>query len=71
MSKIRKAKLDLALDRARLVSGADLELDWGNGGVRVCDKGGSRDLSPRGSKRETYNWIQAFMTGVQLGREKP
>lgn len=34
-------------------------------GIRVID----RDLSPRASVRETYNWLLAFHEGLHIGYE--
>lgn len=43
-------------------------LDCAYGGYRLsqmCNSGGGeRDISPRGTARETYDWIRAFMEGV-------
>ena len=48
-------------------------LDCANGGYRLsqlCNTGGGeRDISPRGTARETYDWINAFIAGVNKAKE--
>jgi len=43
------------------------------GGYRleqICnDGGGARDISPRGTARETYDFINAFIAGVNTAKE--
>ena len=48
----------------------DYGLDYAYGGVRLVCNGGSREVSPRGSKRETYEWIQAFRAGWWAARRE-
>lgn len=47
-------------------------LDIAYGGYRVCQmaaKGtGCRDISPRGNKRETYEYIHAMLAGIEATR---
>jgi len=43
-------------------------LDCAYGGYRLeqnCNGGGSRDITPRGSARETYDSINAFIYGAE------
>jgi len=43
--------------------------DYSNGGVRVermCDGGGSRDVTMRGTKKECYWEVQAMLNGARL-----
>lgn len=46
-------------------------LDWCYGGVRLsqlCNEGGGeRDITMRGTKRETYERMRAFLTGLEVG----
>jgi len=48
-------------------------LDCAYGGYRLsqlCNTGGGeRDISPRGTARETYDWINAFIAGVNKAKE--
>ena len=48
-------------------------LDCANGGYRLsqlCNTGGGvRDISPRGTAREIYDWINAFIEGVNKAKE--
>jgi hypothetical protein len=45
-------------------------LDWCYGGVRLsqlCNEGGGeRDITTRGTKRETYERMRAFLTGLEV-----
>ena len=45
-------------------------LDWCYGGVRLsqlCNEaGGERDITGRGTKRETYERMHAFLTGLEV-----
>jgi hypothetical protein len=55
-------------DRCGLVANAgNYHLDMVYGGyrlVRMCEGGGTRDMSPRGTKRETYEYCRAFLDGI-------
>ena len=46
-------------------------LDWCYGGVRLSqlctEGGGERDITTRGTKRETYERMHAFLTGLEVG----
>lgn len=48
-------------------------LDCAYGGYRlsrICNTGGGeRDITPRGTARETYDAINAFMAGVEAAQE--
>lgn len=47
-------------------------LDCAYGGYRLgqmCQGGGQRDITPRGTARETYDAINAFIAGVDAARE--
>jgi hypothetical protein len=48
-------------------------LDCAYGGYRlsrvISEGGGERDITPRGTARETYDNIRAFMAGVEAARE--
>ena len=47
-------------------------LDWAYGGVALSqltnESGGERDITGRGTKRETYRLMQAFLDGLYAGR---
>jgi len=49
-------------------------LDSAYGGYRlgriVTEGGGQSDISPRGTARETLNYIQAMIKGIELAREE-
>lgn len=42
-----------------------LQVDAAYGGYRIVDRGGSRDLSARGTARETYNWLDGFAAALE------
>jgi len=48
-------------------------LDCAYGGYRLCriasEGGGQSDISPRGTARETYEYIYAMIAGIRLARE--
>ena len=47
-------------------------LQWAYGGVRVeqmCEGGGARDITPRGTKRETYARLVALIEGIRIGQK--
>jgi hypothetical protein len=50
----KQCRTDLSLERAAL------------GGWRIVSRNGSRDISPCGSKRDTYNYACAMMAGVDI-----
>ena len=37
---------------------------------RVASRGGSKDISPIGTKREVYDYVRAMIQGVELYRSK-
>ena len=47
-------------------------LDWAYGGVRLSqltnEGGGERDITGRGTKRETYYRMHAFLDGLDAGQ---
>ena len=48
-------------------------VDYSNGGARleqICEGGGSRDISPRGTKRQTYEFMRAFLKGIEAAAAK-
>lgn len=50
-------------------------LDWAYGGVQLVqlttEGGGQRNITGRGSKRETYWRMQAFLMGLNASAGKP
>ena len=60
-------------ERGGLVANTgNYHLDIAYGGyrlARMCEGGGSRDISPRGTKRETYEYCLAFLDGISAARE--
>lgn len=59
-------------ERGRLTPNAGTYvLDCAYGGYRLgqmCKGGGVRDITPRGTARETYDAINAFIAGVEAAR---
>ena len=59
-------------DHGRLTANAGTYvLDCAYGGYRLgqmCKGGGERDITPRGTARETYDAINAFIAGVEAAR---
>jgi hypothetical protein len=52
--------------------GGHYHLNWAYSGVGVdqmCDGGGSDDIIPRGTKRETYDRLGALIQGIRLGQK--
>ena len=47
-------------------------LDWAYGGVALSqltnESGGERDITKRGTKRETYHLMHAFLDGLYAGQ---
>ncbi len=62
--RVSKRDLDLRLDYLARRHGIKLSLDWAYGGVRVCNESQSRDLSVRGTKKEAYRWLNAFICAL-------
>ena len=55
-----------------VANSGNYHLDMAYGGyrlVRMCESGGTRDISPRGTKRETYDFCRAFLDGISAARE--
>ena len=49
-------------------------LDWAYGGVRLSqmasEGGGQRDITGRGTKRETYERMHCYLKGIWNGRQE-
>lgn len=48
-------------------------IGYANGGTRLeqtCEGGGARDISDRGTKRETYDFMRAFLKGIEAAPSK-
>ena len=61
-------------DKGRLVANVgNYHIDAAYGGYKLvrmsCEGGGVRDISPRGTKRETYDFCRAFLDGISAARE--
>lgn len=58
-------------ENGRLVTNADVHYIGGAyGGYRLecmCKGGGARDISPRLSKRQLAEWIDAYIDGIERG----
>ena len=56
----------------RLVTNAGtFVLDWAYGGVmlsRMCEGGGQRDISGRGTSRECWVFVNAMLAGIYAAR---
>jgi hypothetical protein len=50
-------------------------LDWAYGGVQLAqlvnESGGERNITGRGTKRETYHRMLAFLTGLETPNPQP
>ena len=50
-------------------------LDWAYGGVQLAqlvnDGGGERNITGRGTKRETYHRMHAFLAGLETPNPQP
>jgi len=47
----------------------DYAYDNANGGWKLVKENGSIEVSTRLSKRDMYNWIWAYIYGIQEGRK--
>ena len=48
-------------------------IDSSNGGYRLesmCKGGGARDISPRLTKRALADWVNAYISGIEIGRKQ-
>ena len=65
METITKARIEQNLKILRgLQPWADYSIDWWCGQPQLVSKGGGRDISPRGSKREVNSYIEAMITAL-------
>ena len=53
----------------RSAAGRDYSIGYAYGQPRLESHAGSRDVSPRLSKPELYQWLHAFFDGIITGRE--
>jgi ribosome modulation factor len=52
-------------------AGSTLILDHSNGGYRIETNGGSKNLSPRGTAREIFNWLLGYSEAmIAMGAKK-
>lgn len=62
-------KKDVERQVARMQDeGMDVSLDWQYGRPRVMNLAESRDISPRGTRREIREWLLAYAEGWRAGR---
>ena len=67
MERITTAPLDTLLSELNcVIPGLDFTGCGAYGGFRVERKGGSVDVSPRGTKRECYYYLSAMLEAVRL-----
>jgi hypothetical protein len=65
--RITKAHLERQVGILNRITGGGYLLGWAYGGVRLEGDNGSRDISPRGSKRE----VSAYLTtAIQVMRRE-
>ena len=69
--KILKSDLDNAMSALNLATNntIDFSYDKAYGGYRLVRENGSREVSPRLPKRGIYDWIWAYIYGIQDGRK--
>jgi hypothetical protein len=63
--KITKEHLEAQVAMLNRVSGGDYEIGYAYGQARVEAAHGSRDISPRGTKREVSMYLRCMITAVQ------
>ena len=68
--RITQAKLDNLLEHLNNITDGEFNLGYAYGGVMLERKNGSVDISPRGTKRETYYWIHSFIDGFSFAQRK-
>lgn len=71
--RITKKHLHFYIERLNEMGVGNYTLDCAYGGYRLCRivnaGGGQRDITLRGTARETYDCIRAFIAGVEAARE--
>ena len=76
--RITEKDLTLAITRLNaMTEGGKRRYEWeaSYGGYRAVSSQadgthrGSVDLSPRGTKREVYEWLHAFIKGIDVGMD--
>lgn len=70
MNRVTRKEIEITIDLVnRLLETPDLySLSICNGGYRVVSELGSRDISPRGTKRQAYDWLWAMVAGIEAAR---
>lgn len=70
--RITRQQLEIMIDVLnKEIPGADFSIGGAYGGYRLERKGQSVDVSPRGTKRECYDYIRAMLEGVRLSQRYP
>mgnify|MGYP001568995006 CR=1 FL=1 len=70
MERITKAHLDRVVTLLnRLVPGEDYSIGYAYGGVKLESHQESWDVSPRLSKGELYQWMQAYRQGIEVAQD--
>ena len=72
MNPVTRKDIETTLELVnRLLGTPDrYSLDICNGGFRVVSDSGSRDVSPRGTKRQTYDWLWAMVAGIEAAQQQ-
>ena len=66
MPPITKQQLEFALSQLQaLQPWADYSIGYAYGGTRLESMGGSIDISDRGTKRQTYDYIRAMLQALR------
>mgnify|MGYP005824039921 CR=1 FL=1 len=65
MKPITREFLDRQVEILNRISGGDYEIGYAYGQARVEASTGSRDISPRGTKREVSMYLRCMITAVQ------
>jgi hypothetical protein len=67
MARITQDELFGVVNVIRKITGKDYDLEWAYGRPRLVVAGGSRDVSPRLSTGPLYDWLHAFLAGIEVG----
>ena len=74
-SRINQKDLEGQLEVINNLTDGTYIFNWAYGGVRLCKytapdrHGGQRDISDRGTKRELYEFMRAFIKGIETAND--
>lgn len=67
--RVTNDDLKKVLNLINKASGVEHGLDYAYGGVRLVKNNGSNDVLPRGTKKECFEFMHAYLKGIEIAQK--